>query len=76
MATNGWLRSTARGGNMTALYDVPRNTWVKLEDGTRFFFDHVDGMYSYCKTEEGQVFHPAAWTEVTIDENTTPDNPH
>ena len=52
---------------MTALYDVPNKTWVKLKNGTRIFFDHIDGMYSYCKTEDDKVIHLAAWTEVEID---------
>jgi hypothetical protein len=30
-------------------------------------FDHVDGMYSYCRNLNTKVVvHPAAWTEVMI----------
>jgi len=29
-------------------------------------FDHVDGMYSLCKDKEGNIVHPAAWSEVEI----------
>lgn len=59
------------------LYDVPRKTWVKIvgetkvppagiiaDKGERIFFDHIDGMYSYCTDEAGEIVHLAAWTEV------------
>ena len=48
------------------LYDVPNKTWIKLPNGARFFFDHIDGMYSYCTTEDGKITHLAAWTEVEV----------
>ena len=47
------------------LYEVPKKTWIKL-DGVIYFFDHIDGMYSYCKTQKGDVFHLASWVEVEI----------
>lgn len=50
------------------LYDVPRNTRIKVED-LELMFHHIDGMYSYCKTEEGETVHLAAWTEVEIVNN-------
>lgn len=53
------------------LYDVPRETYVKTITGDVYFFDHVDGMYSYCKNELNQVVHLAAWTEVEIVKNHT-----
>ena len=46
------------------LYEVPRKTWVRLVNGDLIFFDHIDGMYSYCKTQDGQVCHISASTEV------------
>jgi len=53
------------------LYDVPKNTRIKVpfEDGSewRLNFSHVDGMYSYCTDDEGNVVHLAAWTEVEIE---------
>jgi len=53
------------------LYDVPRNTRivVPLKDGEQWHlnFDHIDGMYSYCTDDEGNVVHLAAWTEVEIE---------
>lgn len=48
------------------LYDVPRNTYIQLPCGTRLLFDHIDGMYSLCFTEDGQPCHIAAWQDVTI----------
>lgn len=37
-----------------------------IDTGEILFFDHVDGMYSYCTNSRGQVVHLAAWTEVEI----------
>lgn len=54
---------------MTKLYEVPRNTWVKTEEGLTVFFGHIDGMYSYCTDKDKQVIHLAAWTEVKIIED-------
>lgn len=61
------------------LYEVPRHTRVRiLEDaktppasqglvtGQVLYFDHIDGMYSFCLTAEDGIVHPAAWTEVEI----------
>lgn len=48
------------------LYDVPRKTFIKTITGDTYFFDHIDGMYSYCTNELDQVVHLAAWTEVDI----------
>lgn len=47
------------------LYDVPRHSRIIIEDGTELTFDHIDGMYSVCYTDSGDVVHLAAWTEVT-----------
>lgn len=49
------------------LWELPkRNIWVQTNDGVKFLFHNLDGMYSYCTLEDGTVFHPAAWTEVTL----------
>lgn len=55
-------------GQPTKLYDVKRNQLVSLTDepGFPFWFEHVDGMYSYCKMLDGTVFHPAAWSDVFV----------
>jgi len=52
------------------LYEVPPKTWVKVDVddvayGT-FFFDHLDGAYSVCQGESGNIVHLAGWTEVTV----------
>lgn len=43
--------------NNTRLLDLPRDTWCKTSDGTKFKFHHIDGMYSYCSLPDGEVFH-------------------
>jgi hypothetical protein len=49
------------------LYDVPRNTRVRvIETGEEYNFAHVDGMYSYCTDDEGNVAHLVAWEEVEV----------
>ena len=61
------------------LYDTPRNSRIKviadikvppaspvIEEGDELNFSHVDGMYSYCTRDNGEVVHLAAWTEVEI----------
>lgn len=55
-------------GQPKKLYELQRNTLVSLteEADVPFWFEHVDGMYSYCKMLDGTVFHPAAWSEVLI----------
>jgi len=62
------------------LHKVPNRTWVRVvesdkvppgapfpERGERIFFDHIDGMYSYCKREDDSIIHLVAWQEVEID---------
>lgn len=48
------------------LYEVPRNSRIRLADGLEVNFHHVDGMYSLCKTDAGEIMHLAAWTDVDI----------
>ena len=45
------------------LYELKRNTKFIL-DGETYMFDHIDGMYSCCLGDKGNVVHIAAWTEV------------
>ena len=40
----------------------PANDEVVFD--AEYLFDHIDGMYSYCKNQAGQVVHFAAWTKV------------
>ncbi len=53
---------------MVKLYDVPRNSWVSLDKDPRtlFFFDHIDGTYSFCVTMEGHTCHVGATTLVYV----------
>ncbi len=60
------------------LYDIPRRSFVRVAEDAQvppashtsielndiLFFDHIDGMYSFCINREGVVVHPAAWTQV------------
>lgn len=42
------------------LYDIEEGAKIyeKCSDGSSFIiFGHLDGMYSYCKTENGGVIH-------------------
>lgn len=61
------------------LYNVPNNTTVRLKStesgppasidpqvGKVYLFDHLDGMYSYCKDSDGNVVHLPAWSEVEV----------
>lgn len=61
------------------LYDVPNNSRIRVIDGTvsrppgdaaplgeTLTFHHIDGMYSYCKTDDGETVHLAAWTDVEV----------
>jgi hypothetical protein len=41
-----------------------------LQGGEELEFKHIDGMYSYCLTQEGNVVHLKAWTEVEVKEPT------
>ena len=59
------------------LYDVPRNSRIKvvvndkvppaapqINEGEELNFHHIDGMYSYCTRDNGEVVHLLAWAEV------------
>lgn len=61
------------------LYKVPRNSRIRVvtEDrvppgapqintGEELNFRSIDGMYSYCTRDDGEVVHLAAWTDVEI----------
>lgn len=61
------------------LYEVPNNTKIRvlkvdkvppgapnIGDGEVLMFRNIDGMYSYCLNEAGDVVHLAAWAEVEI----------
>ena len=48
------------------LYDVPRNSRIGLPDGSELNFSNVDGMYSFCTDDDGNVVHLAAWSDVQL----------
>ena len=50
------------------LYNVPRNSTIVLGNGLELKFHHIDGMYSVCTDEDGNVYHIGASEEVEIKE--------
>lgn len=53
------------------LWEVPRNTWVKVTDEDwvwedEFYFLKPDGMYSQCLDEFGDLMHLALNVEVEV----------
>jgi len=61
------------------LYNVPRNSRIRvvvndkvppgapgIEQGEELNFRFIDGMYSYCTRDNGEVVHLVAWAEVEI----------
>jgi hypothetical protein len=48
------------------LYDVPKNSTIVLKDGLELNFHHLDGMYSVCTDDEGNVYHIGASEEVEV----------
>lgn len=54
---------------MLKLYEVKRDTRVRvMEDDfdLEVHYHHLDGAYSYCTTDDGEVVHLAAWTKVEV----------
>ena len=41
---------------------------IVLSNGLELKFHHIDGMYSLCTNEEGNVYHIGASEEVTVKE--------
>ena len=61
------------------LFTVPRGSYVRLledgrvppaaselHEGETIFFDHIDGMYSFCRNAAGEIVHLVAWAEVEV----------
>lgn len=48
------------------LYKARPRSYVMVPawDNEVLFFDHIDGMYSYCLTLANEVVHIQAWAEV------------
>ena len=56
-------------GDRVIINDPDTNTppvHRQLYDTELLTFDHVDGMYSFCRDKDGNIVHPAAWTAVTV----------
>lgn len=53
------------------LYKCKPRSYVMVDDAV-VFFDHIDGMYSYCKDMLGNVIHLTAWLEVIPLQRKTP----
>lgn len=47
------------------LYELPNKSYFKLENTDEvYFFDHLDGMYSYCLDKDNNIIHFACWTPI------------
>ena len=64
---------------ITELYNVPRGSRIQILDeakvpigglmpevGEELNFKNVDGMYSYCTRDNGDIVHLVAWAKVKI----------
>ena len=64
------------------LHKVPNNSRIKIvtkdkvppgappvDEGEELNFRSIDGMYSYCTRDNGEVVHLVAWTDVEIIED-------
>lgn len=46
------------------LFQIPKGSKIieQCSDGSTYIiFDHIDGMYSYCTTEKGNIVHFSAY---------------
>lgn len=59
---------------MNRLYEIPKESKIIVDvsdDPTFVIFKHIDGAFSVCITEKGEVLHLSANTPLTkISENT------
>ena len=46
------------------LYKCRPRSYVQVPLGDVFYYDHIDGSYSYCLNMFGEVCHLAAWQSV------------
>lgn len=46
------------------LYKCRPRSYVQLPTGDVFFYDHIDGAYSFCLNMFGEVCHLTAWQSV------------
>lgn len=65
---NAVNKRTSEG--IKTLVDLPRSKegikiFCDCSDGSTYIlFHHIDGMYSYCKTENGGTVHPQAVSKI------------
>ena len=50
------------------LYEIPRKSLIRTADGV-LNFHHLDGMYSYCTTANGEAVHLAGNAPVSLCED-------
>jgi len=57
------------------LYEAPSDVRIRVisddfkDDSGNYMevnFHHIDGAYSFCKDDEGNTIHLAAWTQVEL----------
>ena len=47
------------------LYSVKPKNYIQLPTSeVVYYFDHIDGLFSYCLDMFGDTIHLAAWTDV------------
>ena len=50
---------------VTPLYSVKPKSYIQMPNTEAvYYFDHIDGMYSYCLDMFGDVVHLVAWMDV------------
>ena len=50
------------------LYEAPNNCKVVLDSGIELNFHSLDGMFSKCTDDDGNVYYIPADTEITVKE--------
>jgi len=50
---------------LVKLHQVPRNSRIRV-NGIELIFHTIDGMYSRCSDDKGNVINLAAWTPVEV----------
>lgn len=57
---------------MPKLYEIEEGSKIRCDHDGRydiFYFKHVDGMYSFCESEDGRVLHLSAMTPLEKNSN-------
>ena len=51
------------------LYECPRHSYIKIDydsTGTIYFFENLDGMYSFCRDQYGNIVYLAAYINIVV----------